>query len=111
MLSVDKVKFTDNLKKVTQSLEDMRRQSLEDIGDMVTQEAKKRTAVDTGKAKAGWGFSVDKDTVSIGNKEEHMVYLEHGTRHMKAQPALQPAINALDGDIENLVRNKLKKLK
>ena len=111
MLQTNNIKFKDNLKGVTKALEDVRQQSLENIGEMVMQEAKKRTAVDTGKAKAGWGFSVDNDTVSIGNREEHMIYLEYGTRYMKAQPALQPAINALDNDIEDLVRSKLKKIK
>lgn len=101
-------KFTSNLPNVTKALQSAREASLESIGDLITESARRKTAVDTGRAKAGWGFSVADDTVTIGNSVKHMVYLEYGTRRMRAQPALRPAVDESTREIESIVKAKLK---
>ena len=54
----------------------------------------------TGTYRKGFDFSVDRsDQLTIGNTEDHALWLEIGTSRMKKRPGLANAIKASERDI------------
>lgn len=54
---------------------------LAETADSITENAKKKTAVDTGKTRNGWSYSLNFDdaTAIVGNPVENAVWEEFGT--------------------------------
>lgn len=74
------------------------------VGELVTTEAKVRCPVDTGKLRDSIAYEVNESglSVRIGTPTEYGPYVEFGTKTMRMQPFLRPAV------LEN--RDKIEKV-
>ena len=66
---------------------------LEEAGIIVQGDAKRRCPVDSGNLKGSINREKFLDRAEIGTNVEYAEHVEYGTRHMKAQSYLRPAID------------------
>ena len=69
------------------------REFLPSAGAIVEGDAKLRAPVDLGTLRASIQTTVGNESVSVGTNVEYAPYQEYGTRKMRAQPFLRPALD------------------
>lgn len=75
----------------------------------IHQEAVQRSRVDTGALRGSWRTEHPRPGVAIvASDQEHAIYNEFGTRHMAAQPMLQPAVKRVLPKVAERVARLLK---
>ena len=86
--------YESNLPKVIRSYDRWEDKALHWIGSFVRGKAVMNAPVDTGNLRGGIDFKIDErqKSVGIGTDVEYAIYQEKGTRKMKAQPFLTPAV-------------------
>lgn len=80
--------------KVMAEVMALSRAKLEAAGIVVTNEAKRRSPVDTGRLRASLTHDAGVDSVRIGTNVEYGPHLELGTSKQAAQPYLVPGLLA-----------------
>ena len=98
-----------NFGRVYRQLKDNEERALEAIGIFVRGEAQVRCPVDTGNLKNSIDYKVleAQKKVVIGTNVEYAIYVEKGTRKMRAQPYLTPALEENKKRIEELAAEYL----
>ena len=66
---------------------------LEEASIIVQADAKRNAPVDTGNLRGSITREVKSDSAIVGTNVGYAEHVEYGTRHMKAQPYLRPAID------------------
>lgn len=96
--------FKSNKKAVIDALTRGEKAALEAIGVFVDGAASLRSPVDTGNLRASITHQVNEreKSVQIGTPVEYAPYVELGTKRMKAQPYLTPAVESNLNRIETL---------
>lgn len=68
------------------------------VARQVLGEAVGRTPSRTGRLRAGWAMTKQRDAhYLIGNPVRYARFVEHGTRYMSARPMIGPAVLAARG--------------
>ena len=98
----------DNSELMIQAASQQIQKALKTIGLKAEGYAKKNCPVDTGRLRNSITHQNDKDTVYIGTNVEYAVYVEMGTRNMKAQPYLGKAIVENVDEYKKIVEESLK---
>jgi HK97 gp10 family phage protein len=96
-------------RQVLQALTQKENAALEAIGLFVEGEAKLRCTVDTGNLRGSIDHKVveSEKAVHTGTNVEYAVYVEKGTRKMKAQPYLTPAVEENISKIKRITEQYL----
>ena len=97
--------FKDNSSRVLSAFSGAKKKSLSLIGAKQNEIMAAITPVDTGDLQASRGYRVGNDEVTVGVKKDYGVFVELGTRKMRAQPYLMPSIMNHVGEYENIVKN------
>lgn len=106
------VKFTSNRAAVLSAVEAAKARALEIMGGMAESYAKQLAPVDTGNLRNSITHrQLDGDTEIVGSAVEYAPYQELGTRKMKAQPYLRPAIENHIQEYKHVAENELGKIK
>jgi HK97 gp10 family phage protein len=105
-----KMRYESNKKAVIEAITKGQRAALEAIGVFVDGEASLRSPVDTGNLRASVTHQVNEKekSVQIGTPVEYAPYVELGTKNMKAQPYLTPAVENNITRIRNIAAEYLK---
>lgn len=86
------VKFTSNRAAVLAAVNAANSRALEIMGGKAESYAKQLCPVDTGRLRNSITHQQqDENTEIVGSNVEYSVFVEMGTRKMKAQPYLRPA--------------------
>jgi len=83
---------------------------LEAIGFYVEGEAKLRCPVDTGNLRSSLDHKIDGKEIIVGTNVEYAIYVEKGTRRMRAQPYLTPAIENNINNIKAIAEREFESL-
>lgn len=104
------IEYTSNLPEVLSAIARNKIRTLTTIGLFVEGEAKDRCTVDTGNLRASIDHRVnsDNDSVSIGTNVEYAIFVEKGTRFMRDQPFLTPAVEENKDKIERIVEEGMR---
>jgi HK97 gp10 family phage protein len=86
------VAYKSRIPKVIKQLSKNEQDALNAMGLFVTSETKKRAPVDTGRLRSSYRHDVGDHFVRIGTNVKYAIYLEYGTRKMKARSHLGPAM-------------------
>lgn len=82
-------------------------------GVLVAQRATKKSPIDTGRLKRSITHSMPKQTgklayqVDVGTNVEYAPFQEFGTKFMKEQPYLRPALEESREDIKKLIAKNI----
>lgn len=82
--------------------------SLEEIGLIAEGYAKIKCPVDTGRLRNSISHITSSNMVAIGTNVEYGPYVELGTRRMKAQPFLRPAIEDHMQEYKDIIKKAIK---
>jgi len=63
--------------------------------------ARRNTPVDTGRLRSSISRDVQKDEATVGTNVNYAQFVEYGTKRMKAQPFMRPAV---DKNRKNLIK-------
>lgn len=100
--------FTSYLGQVKKGMEQQAAQALEVIGGMAETYAKLLCPVDTGRLRNSITHQMQGNTaVIIGTNVEYAPYVELGTRRMKAQPYIKPAVEEHADDYKRILQQYL----
>lgn len=107
-MSID-VKIEDNSKEFLKELESRIPAALEECGLAAEGYAKGLCPVDTGLLRNSISHSTDDNTAYIGTNVEYAAYVELGTKKMKAQPYLMPAVVDHQSEYNQIIKRWLGK--
>jgi HK97 gp10 family phage protein len=101
--------YDSNIRQVIKYLTENEERALEAVGLFVRGEVQVRAPVDTGNLRDSYDYEVDPavKVVRIGTNVDYAIYQEYGTRKMKAQPHLTPAIEENKNKIKQLIADQL----
>lgn len=99
----------DNSELIIQAAYQSIDRALKTIGIKAQSYAKKSCPVDTGRLRNSITHQNDKDTVYVGTNVEYGVYVEMGTRKMRAQPYLGKSITEHVSEYKEILENELKR--
>lgn len=87
------VKFTDNSTLIKEAFQKATQRGLEKAGKAAEEHAKKLCPVDTGRLRASIKNEVHNNILTLySDGVPYAWYVECGTRKMKAQPYIKPAL-------------------
>lgn len=86
-------KYESYVKEVLNQIEENNALALEEMGRVIKNDARRRVRKDTGEGEQSIGYRVDpeKSRVVIGSTLWRLIFLEMGTRKMRAYRFLRPA--------------------
>jgi HK97 gp10 family phage protein len=106
-MSID-VKIEDNSKEFLEELKKRIPVALEECGLAAEGYAKRLCPVDTGLLRNSISHSTDENTAYIGTNVEYAAYVELGTKKMKKQPYIMPAVVDHQNEYKQIIENQLK---
>lgn len=106
-MSID-IKIEYNSKEFLKELESRIPAALEECGLAAEGYAKRLCPVDTGRLRNSITHAVDDDTAYVGTNVEYAAYVELGTKKMKAQPYIMPAVVDHQSEYKQIIENRLK---
>ncbi|MHC5281156.1 HK97-gp10 family putative phage morphogenesis protein [Listeria kieliensis] len=87
-------KFVKGIQKHSQKVQNEVSSEIQKSALRIEKGAKRRVAVDTGRLKAAIrAKKTSKFQAEINARTNYAIYLEEGTRKMRAQPFLKPSVN------------------
>lgn len=106
------VKRSGKMNNLSAKAESGAKEGLILAADLIAQRATKRAPVDTGRLKRsitrGNPFAVQGgQAISVGSNIKYAPYQELGTRKMRAQPYLRPAIRESERDAAILIARRI----
>lgn len=104
-----KFKVENNIAEAKKAIEKGIAKSLEELGEKLANEAKKRAPVDTGELRDSIDYEVKGDELFIGAKAEHAPFVEYGTSKMKRQPFLKKSVMDNVNKIEKTIAKNMPK--
>lgn len=104
------VRLKDNSSTILAKISRASSTTLTAIGIQAQMYATYLCPVDTGRLRGSIAYIVQDDTVHIGTNVEYAPYVEKGTRKMKAQPFLTPAITDHQSDWEEIAEKYFGKI-
>lgn len=81
---------------------------LRQAGALVQRKAQSKAPVDTGNLRRSIALNVNGNRAIIRSNANYSGYLEYGTRYMKAQPYLRPAVEEVAPVFEKLLMEKFR---
>jgi HK97 gp10 family phage protein len=81
---------------------------LPQAGLIVEGQAKLNAPVDSGNLRSSITTEVKDEEVIVGTNVEYAPYVEYGTKRMRAQPYLRPALDKNRKDLVRLFRDELR---
>ena len=102
------VSVNSNAELIKKASDEAIARALEAIGLQAEGYAKLLAPVDTGRLRNSISHEVSDQTVYIGTNVEYAAYQEFGTRRMKAQPYLAPAVEDHLTEYQKLAEAMLK---
>lgn len=95
-VDIDAAAFQRSVRKAAAEFEVETHEEVGALANEIRNRATRYTAVDTGRAKAGWQATEGRDGEglfwAVGNGVDYVPDLEFGTSKMRPQPMLRPAI-------------------
>jgi hypothetical protein len=67
----------------------------------LTEEIRKTTPIDTGKARRGWRRTMTPKGASIHNSVDYVSHLENGSSRQAPKGMIQPAINKIEANLRS----------
>jgi len=105
------VKYQSYRRQVKQRMDTAKKNMLDAVGIAAKNYVKFVTPVDTGALRASINYKTSENAVHVGStltKEDYPVYVEKGTRKMKAQPYIEPGIMLNLGSLRSIARRNYK---
>lgn len=88
------VTYTDNLDGVLNASAEAKRKALNEMGEYAVQMAQNYTPVRTGNLRRSLEHESEGDDTEVyGSDVEYAPFVELGTRKMRAQPYIRPAVD------------------
>lgn len=105
LIGVDKL--ISELQKTTQNAK-AAQGILRQAGSLIQRKAQSKAPVDTGNLRRSITLDVNGSRAIIRSNANYSGYLEYGTRYMRAQPYLRPAVEEVRPIFEKMLLEKLK---
>lgn len=105
------VKYQSNRRQVKQRMDNAKENMLTAVGMAGRDYIKLLTPVDTGALRGSINYKTTDNAVHIGStltSEDYPVYVEKGTRKMKAQPYIEPGIKLNLKSLKNIAKRNYK---
>lgn len=103
------IKYISNKKEVSDKISKAIFNSLDEVGEIIANEAAERAPVDTGALKRSIEYEVDGKEVSIGSDKDYASFIELGTAKQASQPFLKPAALDKVGIVGDIISNNINK--
>ena len=91
-MTIDITEFTSHAGEVSSEMKEAIQAALKEISEQAQSYATMLCPVDTSRLKNSIEADYDSDTAYIGTNVEYAGYVELGTRKMKSQPFIRPAV-------------------
>lgn len=102
------VKFTSNKAERLKDIRSKTARALEVIGGTAEGYAKQLCPVDTGNLRNSIAHEMrSENTVAVGSNVHYAPFVELGTRKMRAQPYLRPAVENHREEYEKIIKQEL----
>ena len=99
---------SDNTEQVMAAYRNALARALMIIGGTATDYAKNLAPVDTGRLRSSLRHEEDERSTTIGTDVEYAPYQELGTRNMRAQPFLRPAVEEHMQEYRTILEEELR---
>lgn len=98
----------DNSRQFLNASESAKKNALTKIALALDSAAAAATPVDTGMLRNSRGYKVGSEEVTYGYTADYATFVELGTRKMKAQPFLKPAIEKSMSSFQSIIESAYK---